>query len=177
MMLGAMLALALVAAAPAIAQVSEGFSERRITSGAASPKTEISNKGNNVNLCPTGQQATQTGNVANEQGTTQYQTKTDDIDFTGSNITITPSETAECTQTIEQAAAAGPKAEAKAGKAEAKAPEAKAEAPKAEAKAGKAEAKAELPKTGGVAGTASLLGLGAGALLVAGGLLARRVIR
>ena len=168
MMLGAMLALALVAAAPAIAQVSEGFSERRITSGAASPKTEISNKGNNVNLCPTGQQVTQTGNVANEQGTTQYQTKTDDIGFEGSDITLTPSETAECTQTIEQAAAAGPKAEAKAGKAEAKAPE---------AKAGKAEAKAELPKTGGVAGTASLLGLGAGALLVAGGLLARRIFR
>src|ERR671932_1164957 len=172
MLLVAMLAVALVAAAPAIAQVGEGFSERRITSGAASPKTEISNKGNNVNLCPTGQQVTQTGNVANEQGTTQYQTKTDDIGFEGSNITLTPSETAECTQTIEQAAAAGPKAEAKAGKAEAK-----AEAPKAEAKAGKAEAKAELPKTGGVAGTASLLGLGAGALLVAGGLLARRLIR
>ncbi len=79
--------------------------------------------------------------------------------------------------TIEQAAAAGPKAEAKAGKAEAK-----AEAPKAEAKAGKAEAKAEakakeLPKTGGVAGAASLVGLGAGALLVAGGLIARRITR
>ncbi len=149
MLLVAMVAMALVAAAPAIAQVSEGFSERRITSGKASPSVAISNKGNNVSLCPTSQQVTQTGNVANEQGTTQYQTKTDDIDFTGSNITITPSETAECTQTIEQAAAAGPKA----------------------------EAKAELPKTGGVAGTASLLGLGAGALLVAGGLLARRIIR
>ena len=171
-LLGAMVAMALVAAAPAIAQVSEGFSERRITSGKASPSVAISNKGNNVSLCPTSQQVTQTGNVANEQGTTQYQTKTDDIGFSGSEITITPSETAECTQTIEQAAAAGPKAEAKAGKAEAKAPEAKAEA-----KAGKAEAKAELPKTGGVAGTASLLGLGAGALLVAGGLLARRIIR
>ena len=172
MLLAVVLAIVLVAAAPAIAQVSQEFSEARNKSGAASPKVAISNKGNNVNLCPTSQQAAQTGNVANEQGTTQYQTKTDDIGFEGSNITITPSETAECTQTIEQAAAAGPKAEAKAGKAEAK-----AEAPKAEAKAGKAEAKAELPKTGGVAGTASLLGLGAGALLVAGGLLARRIIR
>ena len=106
MLLVAMLAVALVAAAPAIAQVSEGFSERRITSGAASPKTAISNTGKNANLCPTGQQVTQTGNVANEQGTTQYQTKTDDISFSGSEITITPSDTAECTQTIEQAAAA-----------------------------------------------------------------------
>ena len=165
MLLVAILAMVLVAAAPALAQVGQGFSERRITSGKASPSFSVSNKGNNVNLCPTGQQPVQTGNVANEQGVVQYVSKADDLDFSGSSITIEPSETAECTQTIEQAAAAGPKAEAK------------AEAPKAEAKAGKAEAKAELPKTGGVAGTASLLGLGAGALLVAGGLLVRRIIR
>jgi LPXTG-motif cell wall-anchored protein len=174
MLLVAMVAMALVAAAPVIAQpITQEFSESRNKSGAASPKTAISNTGNNVSLCPTSQQVTQTGEVLNEQGVVQYQTKTDDIDFTGSNITVDgASVTATCTQEIRQAAAAGPKAEAKAGKAEAKAPEAKAEA-----KAGKAEAKAELPKTGGVAGTASLLGLGAGALLVAGGLLARRIIR
>src|ERR687884_2185678 len=147
MLLGAVLAMVVIAAAPALAQVSQGESERRITSGKSSPSFSVSNKGNNASLCPTGQQIGQTGNVANEQGAVQYKTKTDDIDFTGSELTVTPSTTAECTQTIEQAAAAGPKAEAKAGKAEAKAPE---------AKAGKAEAKAEakeLPKTGGVAGT------------------------
>ena len=171
MLVVAMLAIVLVAAAPAIAQVAQGFSESSTKSGAASPSVAISNKGDNVQMCPTVQQVAQTGNVANEQGVVQYATTTDNIDFSGSELTVTPSTTAECTQTIEQAAAAGPKAEAKAGKAEAKAPE---------AKAGKAEAKAEakeLPKTGGVAGTASLLGLGAGALLVAGGLLARRIIR
>ena len=169
MLLVAMVAMALVAAAPVIAQpISQEFSEARNKSGAASPKVAISNKGNNVNLCAQLQQAVQTGQVLNEQGVAQYLTKTDDIDFTGSEIGLTPAETAECVQQISQAAAAGPKAEAKAGKAEAKAPE---------AKAGKAEAKAELPKTGGVAGTASLLGLGAGALLVAGGLFVRRIIR
>ena len=156
MLVMAMLAVVLVAAVPALAQVGQGFGESRVKSGPASPKVEVKNTGDNVNLCPTGQQATQTGNVANEQGVVQYASKSDDIDFSGSEIGLTPSETAECTQTIEQAAAAGPKAEAKAGK---------------------AEAKAELPKTGGVAGTASLLGLGAGALLVAGGLLVRRIIR
>jgi LPXTG-motif cell wall-anchored protein len=177
-LLGALVAMVVVAAAPALAQVSQEQSERRITSGKSSPSFSVSNKGNNANLCPTGQQAANTGQVANEQGAVQYNSKADDLDFSGSSLTITPSETAECTQTIEQAAAAGPKAEAKAGKAEAKAPEAKAEAKAPEAKAGKAEAKAgELPKTGGIAGTASLLGLGAGALLVAGGLLARRIIR
>ena len=166
-LLGAIVAMVMVAAAPALAQVSQGFSESRDKSGMATPKVEISNKGNNVNLCAQLQQALNTGQVLNEQGVAQYLTKTDDIDFTGSEIGLTPSETAECTQQLSQAAAAGPKAEAKAGKAEAKA---------GEAKAGGAEAKA-LPKTGGVAGMASLLGLGAGALLVAGGLLARRIIR
>src|SRR5919205_1112364 len=163
-LLGALVAMVVVAAAPALAQVSQEQSERRITSGKSSPSFAVSNKGNNANLCPSGQQVGNTGQVANEQGAVQYQSKADDIDFSGSSLTITPDESATCTQTIEQAAAAGPKAEAKAGK--------------AEAKAGGAEAKAgELPKTGGIAGTASLLGLGAGALLVAGGLLARRIIR
>src|SRR5919202_1984141 len=175
-LLAVIVAIVLVASAPALAQVGQGFGESRVTSGKASPSFAFSNKGNNVNACPVAQQIAQTGQVANEQGALQFESKSDDIEFAGSELTVTPSETAECTQTIEQAAAAGPKAEAKAGKAEAKAPEAKAGAP--EAKAGKAEAKAgELPKTGGIAGTASLLGLGAGALLVAGGLLARRIIR
>src|SRR5919199_5487295 len=106
MLLAAMLAMALVAAAPAIAQVSQEQSERRITSGTATPKTEISNKGNNVNLCPTGQQATQTGNVANEQGVVQYASKSDDIDFSGSEIGLTPDVSGTCTQTIEQKTAA-----------------------------------------------------------------------
>ena len=162
-MLVAILAMALVVAAPAIAQPNtQEFSERRNTSGAATPKAAISNTGNNANLCPTLLQAAQTGQVLNEQGVTQYLTKSDDLDFVGSQIGLTPEETAQCTQEIRQGAAAGPKAEAKAGA--------------AEAKAGGAAAKA-LPATGGLAGTASLLGLGAGALLVAGGLLARRIIR
>jgi LPXTG-motif cell wall-anchored protein len=169
-----MLAAVLVAAAPALAQVSEGFSERRITSGTASPKTEVKNTGNNANLCPTSQQAAQTGNVANEQGATQYQTKTDDIDFSGSEITLEPSTTAECTQTIELPAAAGPKAEAKAATAEAKG--GGGSAPSGGGGGG-AGGGGQLPATGGMAGTASLLGLGAGALLVSGGLLVRRIIR
>jgi LPXTG-motif cell wall-anchored protein len=177
MLLGAVLSMTLVAAAPALAQVAEQeFSERRITSGKASPSFSVSNKGDNANLCPTGQQAVQTGNVANEQGVVQYASKSDDLDFTGSEIGLTPSTSAECTQTIEQAAAAGPKAEAKAGSAEAKGdPEAKAGS--AEAKAGGGGGGGQLPKTGGITGMASLLGLGAGALLVSGGLLVRRIFR
>ena len=169
MLLVAMLAVGLVVAAPAMAQVGQGFSESRDKSGTATPKVEVKNTGNNANLCAQLQQAVQTGQVLNEQGVTQYVSNADDIDLTGSEIGLTPSETAECTQQIQQSSAAGPKAEAKAGKAEAKTG--------AEAKAGKAEAKAgALPATGGL-DSLPLLGLGAGALLVAGGLLARRIIR
>ena len=112
MMLAAMLAIVVVAAAPAIAQVAQGFGESRVTSGKASPSFSFSNKGDNVNACPTEQQIVNTGNVANEQGVVQYVSTADDIDFTGSSITIgTPDAPASvsgtCTQTIEQAAAAG----------------------------------------------------------------------
>ena len=170
MLLVAMLTMALAVAAPAIAQpVSQEFSERRNTSGAATPKSGTSNTGSNSNLCTALQQAVQTGQVLNEQGVTQYVSNADDIDLTGSEIGLTPSETAECTQQIQQSSAAGPKAEAKAGKAEAKTG--------AEAKAGKAEAKAgALPATGGL-DSLPLLGLGGAALLLGGGLLARKMSR
>src|SRR5919199_6588952 len=112
MLVVAMLAVVLVAAAPAIAQVAQGFGESRVTSGSASPKVEVKNTGDNVNLCPVVQQIAQTGNVANEQGVPQFKSTADDLDFTGSSLTVgTANEpatlTATCTQTIEQAAAAG----------------------------------------------------------------------
>ncbi len=44
-------------------------------------------------------------------------------------------------------------------------------------KGGKKDKMTEMPKTGGVPINASLLGLGAGALLVGGGLLVRKVTR
>ncbi len=182
MMLAAMVALALVTAAPAIAQVSQGFEEEDVESGDVEPSVGIANKGDNVNLCAAILQSANTGNVQNEQGVSQYLAYADDLEFEGSSIEITPEAAQECEQVIRQAAAAGaapkgeakaeaPKAEAKAGKAEAK-----AEAGKAEAKAGKAEAKAGggmLPKTGGLADIAPLVAA-AGLLLVGGGLLAYR---
>ena len=87
--------------------VSQEFSERRITSGKASPSSSFSNSGDNVNACPTTQQVVNTGNVANQQGVSQYNTTTDDIDLSGSSITIDSSATATCDQTLNQAAAAG----------------------------------------------------------------------
>jgi hypothetical protein len=87
--------------------VSQEFSERRIQSGSASPSSSFSNTGDNVNACPTTQQVVNTGNVANEQGVVQYASEADDLDLTGSSITITSDQTATCDQTLNQAAAAG----------------------------------------------------------------------
>jgi LPXTG-motif cell wall-anchored protein len=185
MMLGALLAMIVVAATPAIAQIgtqnkdgggsptplAQEFSGEDVESGDVEPSIGIASKGDQVNLCANLLQSAQSGNLQNQQGLLQYKSFPDEIEFEGSTIEVTPELANECTQVIEQAAAAGEKAEAKAGKAEAKA------GGGAEAKAGKAEAKAQLPKTGGVAGVTSLLALGAVALLVAGGLVARRVIR
>ncbi len=106
MLLAAMAAVVLVAAAPAIAQVGQGFSQEDVESGDVEPTVEISNKGNNVNMCPVIHQSANSGNVQNEQGVVQYQVEVDDIEFEGSNITFETASEGECTQTINQAAAA-----------------------------------------------------------------------
>ncbi len=106
MLLAAMVAIVLVAAAPAIAQVSQGFSQEDVESGDVEPVVEITNSGNNANICPTVHQSANSGNVQNEQGVVQYQVEVDDIGFGGSSIPIASESAGECTQTIEQAAAA-----------------------------------------------------------------------
>jgi FlaG/FlaF family flagellin (archaellin) len=106
MLLAAMVAIVLVAAAPAIAQVSQGFSQEDVESGDVEPVVEFSNKGNNVNACLTVHQSANSGNVQNEQGVVQYQVPVDDIEFEGSTITFETESAGECTQTISQAAAA-----------------------------------------------------------------------
>ncbi len=106
MLLATILAIAVVAVAPAIAQVEQGFSQEDVESGDVEPTVEISNAGNNVNLCPTVLQSANSGNVQNQQGVTQYETEVDDIEFEGSTITFEVAAEGECVQTIEQAAAA-----------------------------------------------------------------------
>jgi hypothetical protein len=101
-----LVAIALVAIAPAMAQVSQEFSEEDVESGDVEPVVEISNAGNNANICPTVLQSANSGNVQNEQGVVQYQDVVDDIEFEGSTITFEVEAAGECTQTIEQAAAA-----------------------------------------------------------------------
>ena len=101
-----LVAIALVAAAPAMAQVSQEFEQEDVESGDVEPTVEISNTGNNANICGTILQSANSGNVQNQQGVVQYQDEVDDIEFEGSNITFEVAAEGECTQTISQAASA-----------------------------------------------------------------------
>ncbi len=179
MLLAAMLALVVVAASPAFAQSG---SEIEVEEGDVMLTDTSTVEGSIVQNCP----ATVTFGDENEnvQEVATAQQANINIDGSENELEIeqelvqsgfSPEVATECTQEIAQAAAAGeaPKAEAKAGAAEAKAGATPAaQAGGAQAQAG--GAKAELPKTGG---GASLLALGAGALLVGGGLVARRIIK
>jgi LPXTG-motif cell wall-anchored protein len=178
-----MLALGLVAAVPALSQVSFEVEDSENESGGIVMENNFEITGNN-NGCLTQVQAGQSGNATNQQGGLQYDADTDDFEVGGQGIELTPEQEQACEQQIQQAAAAGSgkaapaekkeekKAEAKVVEAKADEVVAKAEAPKKEEKK---EEKKELPKSGGT-GSASLLALGAGALL-GGGLLARRFVR
>ena len=188
----AMLAMMMVAAAPAFAQNAEGanFEDAEI-SGTATGGDVTAEDSNvafcqnivqqtivNANTAAVSQNANATGGVItidgdggagggdDDDGGGGAGTDSDgDVEITVGDVTaenmvelggVSADVAQECEATLNQAVAVGGKAEAKAGEEK------------------KAEGKAELPKTGG---GASLFALGAGALLVGGGLLARRIIK
>ncbi len=107
MLLVAMLAMVLAVAVPAIAQVASQEQEQEVESGDVESTFEVSNEGDNSNLCPAALQFSNTGNLQNAQGFAQYQTETDDIEFAGSEFVFEPAVEVTCDQSIEQAAAAG----------------------------------------------------------------------
>ena len=187
MLLAAMLAMVLVASAPALAQV-EQEDEQEGESGEVDQSFDVSSSGGSANQCAEILAAAQSGNAQNIQELIQTDSNAEDLEFEdgGSSIDVSPELTEECEQTINQAASAAGKAEEKkAAPAPAPAPKpapAPASAPKSEAKEEeekKAEAKKEerkeLPRTGG-SGAAPLFTLGIGASLVVGGLLVRRIL-
>ena len=212
MLLAAMMAMALLAAAPAIAQVGQE-NDQDADSGDVDQSFAVTGGGTNGNQCTNISGNANSGNSQNQLGIVQSDSETDAVEIgdSGSGIDVSGNSLAECEQEVNQAAsaAAAPKttpppppptskaAPAPAPKAapapapapKAETPKAKAQAapaPKAEAKADTPQAKAQaapqakaqqkqLPKTGG--SIASLLTLGCGIALIAGGLLARKLVR
>jgi hypothetical protein len=107
MLLAAVLAMVIVAAVPAIAQIGQE-SEQETESGEVDQSFEVSSTGDNSTQCAGIQGVANTGNAQNQIDLIQYGSEADDFEFeeVGSNIDVSPSSTTTCDQQVNQAASA-----------------------------------------------------------------------
>jgi Tfp pilus assembly protein FimT len=105
MMVVAILALVLVVAAPAIAQVTNAVGQESET-GDVNANFSATQSGNNSSQCVTPLQFGNTGSLQNGQAVLQYGSDSGDIELGGSSFTFDPSLNASCDQKVQQSAAA-----------------------------------------------------------------------
>jgi hypothetical protein len=107
MLLAALLAMLIVAAVPAIAQIGQE-SEQETESGEVDQSFEVSSTGDNSNQCANIQGVGQTGNVQNQTSLIQYGSEADDFEFdeVGSSLDVSPANSTTCDQQVNQAASA-----------------------------------------------------------------------
>jgi hypothetical protein len=107
MMLAALLAVLALAAIPAIAQVSQE-SEQEGESGDLNQSSKVTQTGDNSNQCVGGQLVGNTGNAQTLTNVLQYGSTADDFEFeeSGSTITVSPTNSTDCTSQVNQAASA-----------------------------------------------------------------------
>ena len=105
MMLAVILALALAAAVPAVAQVSLE-NEQEPESGDVALSDSVENTGNYASQCTPAFQQGNTGNFNNAPSFLQYASEADDFQPGGIEVAFEPSLTADCSSTIQQSAAA-----------------------------------------------------------------------
>jgi len=106
MLLAAVVALVLVAAAPVIAQ-EVGFDDQELESGEIATETELSIEGNNNDQCAGLLQFGNTGNFANQQGTSQYDASGEfSQEFAGPEVEFGPENETGCEQAVQQASSA-----------------------------------------------------------------------
>jgi hypothetical protein len=125
-MLAALLAMLIVAAVPALAQIGQE-NEQDADSGDVNQSFDVTGGGDNSNQCVGLQGTANTGNAQNQIGVIQYGQGGDnggrdqgrnrgrdhgrnggDFEFNdvGSTITVSPTNTTDCTQAVNQAATA-----------------------------------------------------------------------
>jgi hypothetical protein len=107
MLLAALLAMLIVAAVPAIAQIDQE-GEQESESGEVDQSFTVTNTGDNSNQCANIQGVGQTGNAQNQLDLIQYASDADDFEFdeVGSTITVSPENSTTCDQQVNQAATA-----------------------------------------------------------------------
>ncbi len=104
-MLVAILALALAAAVPAIAQVGGGGGNAA-ESGDAELAFEVANEGNYASQCVPALQFGNTGNFNNVPNFTQYASESDDFEPGGIVFAVEPEMEVACERTVQQSSAA-----------------------------------------------------------------------
>jgi hypothetical protein len=105
MLLAALLAMVVVAAVPAIAQVTQ-TPEQGVESGDSSQNFTVTGGGDNSNACQGIQGINNTGNSVNSTNVLQYSSVGEvEVDDSG-NFAIDPSQTTTCDQKVNQAASA-----------------------------------------------------------------------
>ena len=108
MLLAALLAMVIVAAVPAIAQVSQS-NEQGVESGTATQNFNVTGGGDNSNACQMVQGIDNTGNATNNTSVLQYATG-GGAGVSGGNFEISPTQNENvpnvCTQQVNQAASA-----------------------------------------------------------------------
>ena len=107
MLLAAVLAMVVVAAVPAIAQIGQEF-EQETESGDVDQSFTVTSEGDNSNHCAGIQGVANTGNAQNQIGVLQYGSEADDFEFdgVGSDISVSPESSTTCDQQVNQAASA-----------------------------------------------------------------------
>ncbi|HEX2107794.1 MAG TPA: hypothetical protein VHF70_00760 [Rubrobacteraceae bacterium] len=189
----AMLAMAMAVAAPIAMAQGERESEQDVESGEVDQSFEVTGSSNSSQCAPI-QSAAQTGNAQDLVGViSAAREEGGDVTFEegGSSVTLSPELATECVQEINQAASAAGGAEKKVTPppapvptpapapkaAPAPVPPAPAPIPPAPAPASavKAAESKSLPQSGG--DLTSIFVLGVGALLVAGGIVVRRIVK
>jgi hypothetical protein len=104
MLLAALLAMVVVAAVPAIAQVTQS-NEQGNESGDSTQTFTVTGGGDNSNACQGIQGVNNTGSALNNTGVLQYASD-GAVETSGGNFEISPSTKTTCDQKVNQSAAA-----------------------------------------------------------------------
>ena len=108
MLVFSLIAMMVVAAIPAMAQVGQEF-EQETDSGDVDQSFEVTGGGDNANQCVGVSGNTNTGNLQSQTGFVQYDSEIEEFeqDDVGNDLSVGGTATTECTQEVNQAAAAG----------------------------------------------------------------------
>ncbi len=108
MLLAALLAMVVVAAVPAIAQVEQDF-DQDTDSGDVDQEFTVTGEGSNGSQCAGVSGVTNTGELQSVTGSIQYASDTEEFEQEEieSVLTVGGSSSTTCTQEVNQAAAAG----------------------------------------------------------------------